>query len=156
MKRLVKFLQLRWSDRFLLVITAFLLGMIRLALWLLPFQTVHRLLARITPRTTELQQVDQDYINKVVWAVVIASPYIPGVKCLAQALATQVMVEWRGYPTQVRIGITRNKKGQLLAHAWVESQGKVVIGGAGNMACYIPVSLPEVKSDESDSWHLLT
>jgi hypothetical protein len=44
----------------------------------------------------------------------------------------------------------------MSAHAWVESEGRVAIGGAGNMARYIPVPLSEVKSDESGSWHLFT
>lgn len=156
MKRLVKFLQLTWSDRLLLVTTALLLGVIRLALWLLPFHAVRRLLAIIPLTTTELQEVDQAYIEKVVWAVVIASPYIPGVQCLAQALATQVLLRWRGYPTQLRIGIARGKEGELSAHAWVESQGKVVIGGLANMSHYTLLPLQEGESYEPKRWYLFS
>jgi Transglutaminase-like superfamily len=156
MKRLVKFLQLGWSDRLLLITTAFLLGAIRLALWLLPFQTVRRLLARITQSATELQEADQDYINKAVWAVVIASQYIPGVKCLAQALATQVLLRWRGYPTQLCIGIARGQEGQLSAHAWLESQRQIVIGGSGSMSHYTLLPLQEGESYEPNRWYLFS
>jgi Transglutaminase-like superfamily len=156
MKRLVKFLQLGWSDRFLLITTAFLLGVIRLALWLLPFQTVRSLLARITQPATELHEADQAYINKVVWTVVIASQYIPGVKCLAQALATQVLLRRRGYLTQLRIGIARNKQGQMSAHAWLESQEQIVIGGSGSMSHYTLLPLQEGESYELKRWHLFS
>ena len=36
----------------------------------------------------------------------------------------------RGCDAVVRIGAARNKAGRFQAHAWVESSGKVVIGGS--------------------------
>ena len=127
-----------------------------MGLKLLPFQTLRRLLARMAQPIRTLQEAEKASVDKVGWAVMVASHYIPGARCLAQALATQVLLERRGYPTQLRIGFTRDKGGQMSAHAWVESEGRVAIGGAGNMARYIPVPLSEVKSDESGSWHLFT
>lgn len=103
-----------------------------------------------------LQEAEKASVDKVAWAVMVASHYIPGARCLAQALATQVLLERRGYTTLLRIGFTRDKGEPMSAHAWVESGGRVAIGGAGNMARYIPVPLSEVKSDESGSWHLFT
>lgn len=123
-----KFLGLSSMDRHLLVQSAFLLLAIRLGLWLFPFQTLQRALARITQPTAKLQEIDQASVNRVVWAVAIASRYIPGVKCLAQALATQVLLQQRGFPARLRIGLAKGEQGQLEGHAWVESQGQVVIG----------------------------
>ena len=156
MKRLHKFLTLTPSDRVLLINALLLLGAIRLGLKLLPFQTLRRLLARMAQPIRTLQEVEKVSVDKVAWAVIVASHYIPGARCLAQALATQVLLERRGYPTQLRIGFTRDKGGQMSAHAWVESEGRVAIGGTGNMARYIPVPLPEVETDESGRWHLFT
>jgi len=156
MKRLRKFLSLTPSDRVLLINALLLLGAIRWGLKLLPFQTLRRLLARMAQPIRTLQQAEKASVDKVAWAVMVASHYIPGARCLAQALATQVLLERRSYPTQLRIGFTRGKGGQMSAHAWVESEGRVAIGGTGNMTRYIPVPLSEVKSDESGSWHLFT
>ena len=156
MKRLRKFLSLTPSDRVLLINALLLLGAIRLGLKLLPFETLRRLLARMAQPIRTLQEAEKASVDKVAWAVMVASHYIPGARCLAQALATQVLLERRGYPTQLRIGFTRDKGGQMSAHAWVESKGRVAIGGTGNMTRYIPVPLSEVKSDESGSWHLFT
>lgn len=153
MKRLNKFLNLTASDRLLLIKAAIILAVIRVGLKLLPFHQLRGLLAKISQ--LKLQRTDEADVNKVAWAVTVASPYLRAV-CLPQALATQVLLARRGYPTQLRIGFTRSKGGEMSAHAWVESQGQVVIGGAGNMARYIPVPLLEVETDESGSWHLFT
>jgi hypothetical protein len=102
MKRLRKFLHLPKRDRKLLASTALLLGAIKLGLLLLPFQTLRRLLASMTQATSELQETDQADLGKVVWAVAVASQYMPGgVKCLAQALATQFLLGRRGYPADL-------------------------------------------------------
>lgn len=140
--KLRKFLDLTSSDRQLLLSAVFLIGTIRLGLWLLPFATWRRLVARMTQTTKELPT--QVSLNKVVWAVAVASRYMPGeVKCLAQALATQILLAQLGYQTQLRIGVAKGERGQLKAHAWVESQGKIVIGGLKNLGHYTP--LPEVE-----------
>lgn len=143
MKRLHKLISLTSSDRQLLVKTALLLGIIRLGLWLLPFQTLRRLVVRMTQRTS-VQKQNQVCVNKVVWAVRIVSRYMPGkVKCLARALTTQVLLGQHGYQSQIRIGVAKNQKGQLEAHAWVESQGKIIIGGLKDIGRYTPLATLE-------------
>lgn len=69
MKRLHKFLNLTPSDRYLLIEALLLLGAIRLGLWLLPFQTLRRLLAKVSHLTAKMQEADQAFVDKVVWAV---------------------------------------------------------------------------------------
>lgn len=146
MKRLRKFLHLTSGDRRLLVSAALLLGMIRLGLWLLPFQTLRRLLARMIQTTSVLQDTDQVSVDQVVRAVAVASRYMPGgVKCLARALATQVLLGRRGHRADLRIGVAKGSAGQLEAHAWVESQGRIVIGGLKDLARYTP--LPNLEAE---------
>lgn len=140
-----KFLALSDRDRRLIVSAVFLLGAIRLGLWLLPFQTLNRLVQKISQVNTDLQEVNLANVDRVAWAVSVASRYIPGALCLAQALATQVLLGRRGYQTDLRIGVARGKKGQLRAHAWVESGGKIVTGGLGN-CLYTPVQIQETES----------
>ncbi len=148
MQRLRKFLHLNQRDCRLLVNAAILLGTIRLGLWLLPFQTLRRLLARMTQTATELQQPNQASVGRVVWAVEVVSRYTPGgVKCLARALATQVLLGRRGHLTQLRIGVAKNEEGKLEAHAWVESQGKVVIGRLRDLSRFTP--LPSLEGERA-------
>lgn len=136
MRRLRKLVALLKSDRRLLVSAIFLLGIVRLGLWLLPFQTLRRFLAGLTPTASKLQKSEQVSVDKIIWAVRVASRYIPGrVKCLARALTTQVLLERHGYKAQLRIGVAKGEQG-LEAHAWVESQGRIVIGGLKDIGRY--------------------
>lgn len=143
MKRLGKFLHLTRSERRLLLSAALLLGAIRLGLWLLPFQTLRRLLVRITGK--KQLQAARVSVSRVVWAVEVVSRYMPGVKCLARALATQALLRQHSHQAHVRIGVARSQKGQLQAHAWVESQGRIVSGGLKDLWRYTPLPLLERK-----------
>ena len=137
MKQIIKLLQLTTKERQLLVNTYFLLAAIRLGLWLLAFKTLRQRLAKI--ERTSFPEQDIAELNRVIWAVNLASRYqLGGVKCLARALATQVLLSRRGYPAELRIGVLKGENNQLLAHAWVESKGEVVIGGMNNLADFKP------------------
>lgn len=142
--KLRKFLRLTGSEQRFLIGAALLLAAIRLGLWLLPFQTLRRLLISMTPATSELQAAGVS-VDTVVWAVTVVSRYMPGVKCLARALATQVLLSQHGHPAHLRIGVARSEQGQLQAHAWVESQGRIAIGGLRDLSRYTPLPPLEGK-----------
>lgn len=129
MKQLLKFFHLGSGDRKLLLKTFILLGLVRLGLWLLPFTTLRRVLVSISRVKSPQQEVNQREVAKVIWAVNQSSRYMVGeVKCLARALTTQVLMSRRGYLSELRIGVAKSETGQLEAHAWIESQGQVLIG----------------------------
>lgn len=144
MKRLYRFLSLSSRDRRLLIKAALLLGIIRLGLWLLVFQTLRGLLLRVRWKSTGLSEADPLSLERIAWAIRVAGRYIPGVTCLVQALAAQVLLEQEGHPSCLRIGVAKDKNGRLQAHAWTESGGKVVVGG-GNLSSYTLLSPAEKK-----------
>ncbi len=144
MKQLRKFLRLSSRERQLVINTFILLGLIRLALWLLPFQTLRRLLAKISQPSPQAQGLNQINLSKIVGAVNLSSRYMPGgVKCLARALTTQVLMSRCGYSPQLRIGVAKGEGGKLEAHAWVENQGQIVIGYLRDLSRFTP--LPSFK-----------
>jgi Transglutaminase-like superfamily len=59
------------------------------------------------------------------------SAFVPGASCLTQALATRVLLADEGHSSTLRLGMARIE-GRLQAHAWLESGGAVVVGGAGH------------------------
>jgi len=88
----------------------------------------------------KLQPAEKTSVDKVIWAVSVASHYMPGgVKCLARALATQILLHWHGYPADLQIGVAKGEAGQLEAHAWVESQGQIVMGYLSNLSRFTPL-----------------
>ncbi len=140
MERLNKFLRLPSTDRRLLIKSVLLVGAIRVGLRLLPFQTVRRFVVRLTTQSSVWQGEGSISIDQVVWAVTVASHYVPDATCLTQALATQVQLGRRGQPTSLRIGVAQSETGQFQAHAWVEKDGVVVIGGpASHLQRYTPL-----------------
>jgi hypothetical protein len=131
MKRLLKFMHLPAAERWLLVKAALMLSAIRLGLELIPFQTLRRLLAKVAEASTGLQETDRSSADRIVWAVEAAGRRLPGAgTCLTQALAAQVLLARRGNPAQLRIGVLKGEEGRLEAHAWLESKGRIVIGGS--------------------------
>jgi hypothetical protein len=134
--RVRKFVNLPPVERHLLVQAVLLAVAVRLGLWLLPFQTLRRLLARAARGGHGARTVPS---GRVVWAVKAASRSVPSARtCLVQALAGQVLLTRQGYPVQLRIGVAKGEEGQLEAHAWLESEGRIVIGGEESPSRFTP------------------
>ncbi len=117
----------------LLVKAAFLLVGFRVGLALMPFPMVVSALKRIA-RTPANAPEDQDSANHIVNAVKSMSRAIPGCRsCLTQSLTAKTLLSRAGFQALLRIGVAR-LDGRVQAHAWVESQGEILIGGeeAGN------------------------
>lgn len=65
-----------------------------------------------------------------VWAVEAAGRRLLSRNpCLPKALAVLILFRRAGEPAELRLGVTREADGPVEAHAWVESEGRVVIGG---------------------------
>ena len=143
MERLRRFIHLTPSDRRLLVGTALLLGAIRLGLRLLPFKVLRRLLGKLAKAPGERREAGQASTERIVWAVTVASRYVPKATCLTQALAARLLLARHGYPpARLHIGVARGEKGLLEGHAWLESQGEIIVGG-GDLSRYTPLTRVE-------------
>jgi hypothetical protein len=129
MPKLSKFNHLSPCERRLLIKATCLLAAIRIGLWLIPFQAQRSLLARLGSRHPGNGSSSSALVEKIVWAVETAAPHIPGVTCLTLALAAKLMLLWAGCPSLLHIGVAKDDKGRLQAHAWLNCQGKRVIGG---------------------------
>jgi hypothetical protein len=69
-------------------------------------------------------------IDHVVWAVRTAGRHLfPARPCLPQALAARFLLSRLGVATDLRIGVRKPETDVLQAHAWVEADGEVLIGG---------------------------
>src|SRR3989441_13330143 len=102
-----------------------LLGAARLGLWLLPLTVVRRLLARTAPTPSGALATPE----RIAWAVALARRVVPRASCLPQALAAEALLTRGGRRVELRIGVVKTERGRLVAHAWVESGGRGVVGG---------------------------
>lgn len=101
--------------------------LIRLALWVLPFRILRHRLACVTMRTAPPGAPVTPV--HLAWAVAVTSRIVPAASCLTQALATDVLLKRHGYRGTVHIGVQLNAQKRLAAHAWLEYDGVIIIGG---------------------------
>jgi hypothetical protein len=142
MRKFGRVFKLSLPESILLLATFSVLAAVRVGLFLLPFRILLQILGDISQTSRISTQVYRgtDAIRKVVWAVEVSSRYMPGgAKCLARALTTKVLLNWHGYTPDLRIGIAKSDHGQLEAHAWIEYQGRVVIGNLRDLTRFIPL-----------------
>jgi Transglutaminase-like superfamily len=141
MRLLRSFLHLSSAKRRLILQAVPLVAAVRVALWIVPFRMWRRSFARACRSLTPLGSRRLHRREHVAWAVQQASRIVPRSSCLTQSLATQVLLARAGHPSQLRIGVARGARGDLEAHAWVESGGQQVIG-AREAGRYAPLSVP--------------
>ena len=103
-------------------------------MWLVPFRTLQQTLKRIfpCPVTATGQSLSPEkvlFTKKVSWAVKAVSRYVPSATCLAQALTLQVLLSQEGIYSDLAIGVARGDESGFTAHAWLEADGAVIIGG---------------------------
>jgi hypothetical protein len=140
MNRLRRFLRRPAQERALFVKALLLLGLVRLGLWLFPFQTLRRFLDRFAKAPNGQRSADGSSLDQVIWAVEAASRYVPGTRtCLVQALVARLLLVRRGHSVRLRIGVTKSEEGQLEAHAWVESEDGIVFGGEDSPSRFAPL-----------------
>lgn len=132
MDRLPRFLRLAGSDKLLLIEAVVLLASIRIGLRVLPFETMRAALGRLARSGAGTSGGDAAR-DRALWAVEAAARQFPVVgTCLTQALASHVLLGRRGCQANLRIGVTRDATGEFVAHAWLEKDGVVLIGGGGH------------------------
>ena len=106
--------------RCLVALTAF-----RLGLTLLSYNRLQTFMPTPGPEA----DADEAELGRVGWAIPRAARFVPMASCLTQALAAQYLLARRGVASRIRIGVTQEPDGSFLAHAWLLSGGRIVVGG---------------------------
>lgn len=134
MGALGKVFRLNPGDRWLLLRAFVAVGSAWVAVRLLPASVVLRIVSEETP---PLSPGQPQTAGRIGWAIAVAARCIPGSKCLVQAIAGRNLLARYGFPSAIHIGVAKDSKNWLSAHAWVEVGGQTVIGG--DTAAYAPL-----------------
>jgi hypothetical protein len=78
-------------------------------------------------RAAERPGVDTPMAPERIAAIVDAALTLLHARCLTKALVLQRMLARRGFTSEVVVGVASDA-GALLAHAWLERDGRVMIG----------------------------
>ncbi len=127
------------SERRLLAEAAALLPCVHAMQQLMPFKRWRRLLERSeTPVFAAVAPGNRPSIDQIVWSVRIAGRYVPGeYKCLPNAYTAHLLLHRYGYPSQIQVGVARDTQGKVEAHAWVECEGRTVVGELDDMHRFV-------------------
>ena len=138
---LSKFLKLPLSKQRFLIEAVLLLTAMRISLRLLPYRVLRRFLFQSDRTDAGKHSEGKNQKNEIVWAINTGGKYILREKsCLPLALAGQTLLRLHGFPARLCLGFQKNEDESIQAHAWVESNGKVVIGGLEDeIEQYVPL-----------------
>jgi transglutaminase superfamily protein len=120
----------------LLVAEAFLrLMLVSLLMRLLPSSRVCRTWTDQKP--VRRSQPPARSAEQICQAVTTAARYVPGATCLPQSVVGRAMLLRAGYPAEIRLGVAKIPPG-FEAHAWVYSDGLVMLGGSVTQYTELP------------------
>jgi hypothetical protein len=147
-KRIHKFLKLSWRDQLLLLYAVFVVAAVTLGLWVLPWPALQSQLLKLTNWCSRFGTIQRPPAEHIAWAVKVAGSLIPKATCLPQALAAQLLLNQNAYSAELKIGVVRNEAGKLGAHAWVTSEGNILIGSVQDLDRFVPLSSVESQGIE--------
>jgi hypothetical protein len=132
MRRLRKFIHLPARRKMLLFQATLMLASVRIALSLVAFRTLRRMLTHLADLGTAKHVPPKPKIDDIVWALGAAGRNFPAIgTCLSQALAGYAWLGSKGYSTDLRIGVNHDSGGKFTAHAWLQRGDIVVMGYIG-------------------------
>ncbi|WP_367268231.1 lasso peptide biosynthesis B2 protein [uncultured Thiohalocapsa sp.] len=121
-----RFLRLSSQRRSLLIKSFFLLPTIDVLLRVAGYNRARKLLLKSCLSVRPLPASQAQMVRDVAWAVLTASRRgALRATCLRRSLLIAHLLHCRGISAEIQFAARRGQKG-FEAHAWVESQGKVV------------------------------
>jgi hypothetical protein len=141
MKHVRTFLKLTTAERGVLISAFALLAAVRLCLCIIPFRTLHRSWTSVPQRVARHSEGASLPPERIVWLVGVASRFIPGARCLARAMAAQLLLARAGHLADMRIGV-RKDGNSLDAHAWLEYEGIPLFESDAHINGFAPLARP--------------
>lgn len=103
-------------------------------------QPLARVLEHVRRRSDRASAGPRPEIPVLVWAVRASGRRLLWKNpCLTEAIALWGLLRRHGYESRIRIGVARHGAGSFEAHAWVERDGEVLIGGPRSPETYVPL-----------------
>jgi len=134
---IVRFLGFTSKERYLLIEAFILLWTVRLGLWVFSFRNVESL-SSINFVWNNDENISDE---KIIWAITATNRFVPRATCLIQAISARVLLSMHGYSSEFRLGVA-HEGDHLVAHAWLEKEGRVLIGGPISNFRLLPVERP--------------
>lgn len=110
---------------------AFMLVVVRCCILVFPFHRLRRGLIRIFGRP---KRVGMYSPKEIARAVARMTRYVPRATCLVAALACELILLRHGHEPEMHVGVLLTQDHDLEAHAWLDCDGKTILGEEVNTA----------------------
>ena len=135
--KIKKFFKLPVEEKLWFIEAWLILGGMRAAILVVPFRKLTRSLKQVTGEyeTPSLGAYEQETAVKVGKIIVKAANHTPWKSaCLVQSLAVRKMLQRRGIPGVIILGVAKdgNSTGKMKAHAWAQCGDFIVSGRTGH------------------------
>ena len=117
-----------FAEKLLLGESLFLVAVIALILRIVPFKVLKKSLAARLAARARQKPVDWKQINLIVRSVRSVSRFVPFATCLPQALTAMFLIKSKGLSSELKIGVAKDEMQNFKAHAWLEINGRIIIG----------------------------
>lgn len=121
-----------------------LLWYLRMCFWFFPQGKIFSLL---NAKWRILHSENARPPEQIATTIVAASRFVPFATCLMQSIACKLLLQAQGYSSTFCVGVTLTEHEDardLEAHAWVECDGKVILGDL-ELTRFVPIMT--VRSD---------
>ncbi len=128
-------------ERKMLALTFTWLVFFRLRNLFLPYRLTRKWMAQEVATGPSTGTADESVVVDVTRSVRRCSRFVPGATCLVQALATRAVLRHYGQDSSIRLGVAKSAR-SIAAHAWVEIDGRIVLGMQPNSSRYTVLNPP--------------
>jgi hypothetical protein len=122
------------DERRLLLLAFVLVAHVRASLCVLPSRYALRIVRRLADLGPLASRARRPAPERIAWAIATVSRVVPRASCLTQAVAGKLLLRYYGYESRLRLGVAKTSAGAFFAHAWIERESRVLIGGAQSAA----------------------
>jgi hypothetical protein len=141
---LARFLHLSTTEKILILKSFLVVLAIRVVLWVVPVELIRGLSPWNSAEKNAAGQSDWHEITSIVRAVKAVSRFVPRATCLTQALAASWLIRRHGQSSDLVIGVAKDDRSRLIAHAWLEKDGRIILGKHPEQGRFVPLSTDSV------------
>lgn len=140
MSKLCKFMALQRQEKWLYLSVALWLLVVKTGLYLLPFDRLRGWVVGFGQSNGKLTNAQE--MQTIIQAIERISQFLSSsrINCLPQALVGYMLLRREGFDVQLKIGVLKTPSDQLVAHAWLEYQGQVILGNLQCLGQFAPFS----------------
>ncbi|MBD3276643.1 MAG: lasso peptide biosynthesis B2 protein [Candidatus Marinimicrobia bacterium] len=137
MNKLKTYAKLPLKYKILLISDAIIISGLKLLRDIVAFKTLMKIMSNFSNRKVNFVPRISYSREELAWGVNLVSKYLLRDRpCLIQALVLWMQMRRRGYPAALKIGVKKDIKSSLKAHAWVESSGVILVGNLTDLNDY--------------------